>query len=77
MTNTTFCYQKDILVSWCQTSAAISRKDWKWVLTAKTNERGGEGGAKLLLNLLMEFSSFSPSSLCGSVINGGIMAFVG
>ena len=54
---------------WCQTWAATSRKDWKWVLTAKTNEMGGEGGGedylsvsstKLLLHLLMEFSSFLP-----------------
>ena len=48
------------------------RRDWKWVLTAKINEMGGEGGeyylsvssAKLLLNLLMEFSSFSAIPAC-------------
>ena len=32
--------------------------------------------AKLLLNLLMEFSSFFHSSPCGHVINGGIMALI-
>ena len=63
-------------ICWCQTSEATSKKDWKWALTTKTNEMGGGGGggvrregrgnyfsvssAKLLLNLLMEFSSFPP-----------------
>ena len=61
-------------ICWCQTSEATSGKDWKWALTTKTNEMGGGGGvrregrenyssvssAKLLLNLLMEFSSFPP-----------------
>ena len=44
----------------------------EWALTAKTNEMGGEGeeyylsvsSAKLLLNLLMEFSSFSLIPAC-------------
>ena len=62
------------MICWCQTSEVTSRKDWKWVLTAKTNKMGGEGegeeynfsvsSAKLLLNLLMEFSSFSPIPAC-------------
>ena len=62
-------------------------KNGKWVLTEKTNEREGKGerggdylsvfSAKLLFNLLMEFSRFSPSSLCGLVIKEGIIVFVG